>query len=269
MRTAVVTGASSGIGTAVALELARIGFHVMATGRSEERTMPVVEAMRRAGGSAEFTHLDLSSLSSTRMAAEAMAAAGREIQVLVNNAGVGLGRGVTSEGFEIHFGVNHLGHFLLTDLLSPAMAPGARVVTVASAAHHNASGIDFNRVRGRTRSLLGWREYAESKLANVLFNRELARRRPELSAYAVHPGLVDTGIIPRWGRPFIRRRLLTAAQGADTVVWCCLAGEVADETGLYYWRHQTVEPSPTGQGDDLAIELWERSAAWCADGLGG
>lgn len=231
--------------------------------------MPVVGSMREEGGSAEFTHLDLSSLSSTRRAAEAMAAVGGEIQVLVNCAGVGLGRGVTQDGFEIHFGVNHLGHFLLTDILAPAMAPGARVVTVASAAHHNASGIDFDRVRGRTRSLLGWREYAMSKLANVLFNRELGRRRPELRAYAVHPGLVDTRLIPRWGRPFIRRRLLTPVQGADTVVWCSLAGEVAGETGLYYWQRQRVEPSPTGLGDHLAVELWERSAAWAGVGPGG
>lgn len=230
--------------------------------------MPVVESVRAERGSAEYIQLDLSSLSSTTRAGNAMASAGSDIRVLVNNAGVGLGRGITQDGFEIHFGVNHLGHYLLTDLLAPAMPPGARVVTVTSAAHHNADGVDFEQVRGRTRSLLGWREYAVSKLANVLFNRELARRRPELSANAVHPGLVDTRIIPRWGRPFIRRRLLTPEQGADTVVWCCLADEVAGATGLYYWQRRPVEPSATGRSDDLAAELWERSAAWADAGPG-
>ena len=231
--------------------------------------MPVVESVRAEGGSAEYAHLDLSSLSSTRRAAEAMASAGSEVRVLVNNAGIGLGRGVTEDGFEIHFGVNHLGHYLLTDLLAPVMGPGARVVTVASAAHHNADGGDLENVLGRTRSLLGWREYAASKLANVLFSRELARRRPDLGAHAVHPGLVDTPLVPRWVRPFIRGRMLTPAEGADTVVWCCLADEVAGATGLYYWQRRAVEPSAAGRSDGLAAELWERSAAWAHAGAGG
>ncbi|MGH8946518.1 MAG: SDR family NAD(P)-dependent oxidoreductase [Acidimicrobiia bacterium] len=266
MRTAVVTGASSGIGRASAIELARRGLHVVAAGRSRSRTAPVVESILAGGGSAEFASVDLSSLAATREAARALTESGPEIEILVNNAGVGLARGVTEDGFEIHFGVNHLGHFLLTELLAPAMADDARVVTVASAAHYRAPGIDFERMLGRTRSLLGWREYGVSKLANVLFSRELAVRRPGLRTYAVHPGLVDTGIVPAWVKPFVQRRLLTPEEGADPVVRCAISPDVDGQSGLYYSRSVIASPSPAGEDDDLAAELWERCTGWIGAG---
>ena len=266
MRTAVVTGASSGIGRATAVELARRGLHVVAAGRSRSRTAPVVEAILAEGGSAEFASLDLSSLPATREAGRALIGSGREIEILVNNAGVGLGRGVTEDGFEIHFGVNHLGHFLLTELLTPAMTDDARVVTVTSAAHYRASGIDFERMVGRTRSLLGWREYGVSKLANVLFSRELAVRRPGLRTYAVHPGLVDTGIIPGWVKPFLQQRLLTPDEGADPVVRCAISPDLDGQTGLYYSRSAITSPSPVAEDDELAAELWKRSTGWIGAG---
>lgn len=173
-----------------------------------------------------------------------------------------MGRGVTEDGFEIHFGVNHLGHFALTDRLAPLLTAGSRVVTVASAAHHNAPGIDFELARGRTRSLTGWPEYATSKLANVLFSRELASRHPEWRTYAVHPGLADTGIIPRWVRPFVQHRMISAAEGADTVLWCATADAASDETGLYYQKREAVRPSPAAADEHVALQLWERSVAW-------
>lgn len=267
MRTAVVTGASSGIGRETALALAHQGFHVVAAGRSEARTLPVVKTIVSGGGSSEFVALDLSSLRATAAAARALS--GRRIDVLVNNAGVGLARGVTADGFEVHFGVNHLGHFLLTELLGPSLATDARVVTVASDAHRRARGIDFGKVVGRTRSLLGWEEYGVSKLANILFSRELARRMPESRSYAVHPGLVDTAIIPGWVRPFVRRHMLPPAWGARPVVWCASSPDIAAETGLYYTQEGAKEPSPAAQDDDLAADLWERSSAWCQALLAG
>jgi NAD(P)-dependent dehydrogenase (short-subunit alcohol dehydrogenase family) len=182
---------------------------------------------------------------------------------LINNAGVGLSRGITEDGFELHFGVNHLGHFLLTHLLGARFVTGSRIVQVTSAAHFNATGIDFNRVRGRTRSMFGWKEYGESKLANVLFVRELARRMPEWRAYAVHPGLTDTNIIPPVARPFLRRRLFTPEQGAETVIWCASSPEVGEQSGLYYRNKESRSPSEAAQDDQLAQELWERSSAWC------
>lgn len=236
---------------------------MFAAGRSEARIEPVVESIRAAGGSAEFVELDLASMTSVREAAESVAESGRSLDLLVNNAGIGVNRrGVTEDGFEVHFGINHLGHFLLTRELLPRLSPGARVVSLASAVHFRANGIDFERMRRPTR-LVGLAEYAVSKLANVLFIRELARRHPELRAYAVHPGLVRTPLIPAPYRLLSGRRMLTPEQGADTVLWCATAPEVGDESGHYYQNRAMTPPSAPAQDDDLARELWDRSERWC------
>ena len=262
MPIALVTGPGSGIGRATALELAVRGFHVVAAGRREARIQPVIDAIAGRGGTAEFLELDLGSLASVRGAATRFLDSGRPLDVLVNNAGIGLGRGRTEDEFEVHFGVNHLGHFLLTHELVPALQSRARIVSLASAIHFRARGIDFARVRQGT-TLTGYAEYAVSKLANVLFVRELARRHPESRAYAVHPGLVDTPLIPRWVRLFTRGSMLNPEQGADTVVWCATSDEVAHESGGYYQFRQRAMPSPYAQDDTLAAELWERSEEWC------
>ncbi|MGD2060886.1 MAG: SDR family NAD(P)-dependent oxidoreductase [Acidimicrobiia bacterium] len=263
METALVTGPSSGIGEAAAKELAALGFHVIAAGRSEQRTKRVIDEIETAGGSAEYLHLDLASLESVRQTARRVEEGGRALDILVNNAGVGVGRGVTRDGFEIQFGVNHLGHFALTHHLRRTFRPGTRIVQVTSSAHFNAGGIDFDRVRRRTQSLLGWREYCTSKLANVLFVRELARRQPDWSTYAVHPGMTDTGIVPAWIRPLVRHRLFTPEQGAETIVWCATSPEVGADSGRYYRNRESRPPSELAQDDGLAGELWRHSELWC------
>lgn len=263
MGNVMITGVSSGIGRATALEMGRRGHHVIGAGRSADGVAPVVGQIEQAGGSAEYLHLDLASLESAREAAKTFEDTGRALDVLVNNAGVGAGRGVTEDGFEIQFGVNHLGHFALTHHLRRTFRPGTRIVQVSSAAHFNVDGIDFERVQGRTRSMLGWREYSVSKLANVLFVREMARRQPDWRTYAVHPGMTDTGIFPAWVRPFVRHRLFTPEQGAETIVWCATSPDVSDESGEYYRNKEGRPPSETARDDDLARELWKRSELWC------
>lgn len=264
MPTALITGANSGIGRITALGLARAGFDLIAAGRSASRIAPVIDAITSEGGSAEFLELDLASLSSVRSAATRFAGSGRMLDLLVNNAGIGVNRrGRTVDGFEVHFGVNHLGHFLLTDRLREFLNPGGRVVSLASSVHFRARGIDFDRLTKPTR-LIGYSEYAVSKLANILFIRELARREPQLRAYAVHPGLVDTPLIPGPIRLLMRRSILTPEQGADTVLWCSTSDDVADESGNYYQRRTQTSPSPPAQDDTLARELWQRSAEWCS-----
>jgi NAD(P)-dependent dehydrogenase (short-subunit alcohol dehydrogenase family) len=237
---------------------------VIAAGRSAARAEPVLASIRAGGGSGEFVDLDLASMASVRGAAGRVVETGHIVDILVNNAGIGVNRrGLTGDGFEVHFGINHLGHFLLTRELLTRFRPGSRIVTLASAVHFRADGIDFARVR-RPTPWLGLAEYAVSKLANVLFIRELARRHPDLRGYAVHPGLVHTRIIPTPIRILSGTRMRTPQEGADTVVWCATAPEVADESGHYYQDRTVALPSVPAQDDDLAAELWERSEDWCS-----
>jgi retinol dehydrogenase 12 len=243
-----------------------MGFHVVAAGRSPERVGRVVDEVTARGGSAEPLIVDLASLHSAREAARSWEETGRLLDVLVCNAGVAAGRGTTVDGFQLQFGVNHLGHFMLTHHLRGAFRPGTRIVVVSSDLHRRAGGIDFDRVTHRTHSLIGIEEYAVSKLANVLFARELARRQPDWRTYAVHPGLVDTALFPAWTRPLLRRRMLTPEQGADTIVWCATDASLANSTGLYHQERAQRRPSAVALDDGLAIELWERSERWCGVG---
>lgn len=262
MMIAMVTGASSGIGRATALELGTRGYHVVAAGRSEERTVAVVDEIVADGGSGEYLYLDLASLESVRQAAVRFERADRTLDVLVNNAGVGGVRGLTEDGFEIHFGVNHLGHFMLTHHLREAFRPGSRIVVVSSEVHRRADGIDFERVQSRTGQLARLADYGVSKLANILFARRLAQLQPDWNTYSLHPGVVDTNIFPAFAGVFFRNRI-TPSEGAATSVWCATSDEVADESGLYYSRMKEREPSDVARDDELARQLWERSERWC------
>ena len=158
--------------------------------------------------------------------------------MLVNNAGVAGRRGLTKQGFELMFGVNHLGHFLLTELLLERLTSSgpARVVTVASDAHYSARGIDWDALRRPARGITGLGEYAVSKLCNVLFSQELARRTEGtgVHAYALHPGVVASDIwrrVPWPVRPLVTRRMLTVDQGAQTSLYCATSPSVAATAG--------------------------------------
>lgn len=262
MRTALVTGPSSGIGRATALGLARLGLHVVAAGRSPVRTQRVLDRIEAEGGSAEFLQLDLASWRSVRAAAAAFLESGRPLHILINNAGVGAANGLTEDGFEVHWGVNHLGHFLLTNQLAPALVERARVVSVSSDWHYRARSLHLERVRSRGWAPLGLGYYATSKAANILFIRELAVRHPEWDCHAMHPGLTDTNLIPWAIRPLIRSTLLTPEAASDTLIWCAVSDEVAGQSGLYYARRQVHQASPLASDDALAAELWERSKEW-------
>lgn len=247
---------------ATALEMGRMGWHVVAAGRSEPLCAEVVDQIHADGGSAEFLHLDLASLASTRRAAETFLESGRSLDVLIDNAGVGGVRGLTEDGFEIAFGVNHLGHHMLTRHLEPAFRPESRIVVVSSEVHRRAEGIDLEAVRQKTGLLGGWHEYAVSKLANILFARHLAGLHPEWRTYSLHPGVADTNIFPPIAKPFFRNKR-PAHEAARTSIWCATSEEVADQTGLYYSNMTVREPSSVALDDDLAEELWRRSEGWC------
>ncbi len=271
-RTFLVTGANTGIGLATAAGLARRGGRVYVASRSPEKGAAAVASIRAATGNeaVSFLPLDLADLDSVRACAASFLARGEPLHVLVNNAGVAGRRGLTRQGFELTFGVNHLGHFVLTNALLgclEASAP-ARVVTVSSDAHYSARGIDWEALRQRTRGITGMREYAVSKLGNVLFSLELGRRTAGtgVTTYALHPGVVASDIwrrVPWPVRPLIERRMLTVEQGAETSLYCAASAEVAAESGLFYDKCAPREPSSVAT-PELAAELWKRSEQWSA-----
>lgn len=270
-RTFLVTGANTGIGLATATALAARGGRVHLAARSEQKGSAAVQAVIAATGNHQvrFLPLDLADLASVRASAEAFLALGEPLHVLINNAGLAGRRGLTKDGFELLFGVNHLGHFAFTlALLDCLTASKARIVNVASDAHYAARGIDFDRLRHPGRAITGMPEYAVSKLCNVLFSQELARRLDGtgVTSYSLHPGVVASDIwrrVPWPVRPLVTRRMLTVDEGARTSLYCATSPELAGVSGRYYDSCAEREPSPVATAE-LAGRLWEHSEAWTA-----
>jgi len=265
----LVTGANTGIGRVTAEVLARRGAHVTLAGRSEAKTRPVVDDIVHHGGSADFLELDLGDLASVRRAADTFLARGKPLHVLVNNAGLAGMRGATKDGFEIAFGTNHLGHFLLTQKLLPRLRENApaRIVNVSSRSHYQARGIPFDDLRKPTLSRTGLPEYAVSKLCNVLFTKELARGRAGagVHSYALHPGVIASDIwreLPALVRPLAKLFMKSTEDGAATTIWCASSDDVADHDGRYYDNKREKRPSRVAEDATLAKRLWERSEEW-------
>jgi NAD(P)-dependent dehydrogenase (short-subunit alcohol dehydrogenase family) len=265
--TFLVTGANAGIGYATAQGLAARGGRVHVACRSREKGEAAAAAIAAAANSDQVTvlQLDLADLASVRRCAADFVARGEPLHVLINNAGVGGARGQTADGFEIHFGINHLGHFALTQALLPLLRESApaRIVSVASDAHYQAKGINFEELRNRTKGITGLPEYAVSKLCNVLFAAELGRRLAGtgVTAYSLHPGVVASEIwrrVPWPARQLMTRRMLTIEQGARTSLYCATSPEVAQISGKYYDRCRETEPSKVVT-PELAAQLWEYS----------
>ena len=271
-RTFLVTGANSGIGRATALALVGRGGRVHLACRSAEKAAPVLDEAQAVDGpgSAAFLELDLADLASVRRASAAFLGTGEPLHVLVNNAGVAGQRGQTAQGFELAFGVNHLGHFLLTKLLLERLRAGrpARVVTVSSVGHRQARGIDFEAVRRPSRSFTGLPEYAVSKLCNVLFTQELARREAGtgVSTYALHPGAIGSSIwrrVPWPVEPVMKLFMRSSEEGAATSLYCATAPELESVSGRYYDHSREKAPSKVAT-PALGAELWARSEEWTA-----
>ena len=270
-KTFIITGANSGIGKITATELARRGAHVILACRSRAKTEPVIaEIERETGTKPEFIELDLADLASVRKCAAEILARKTPIHGLINNAGLAGQRGSTKDGFELTFGTNHLGHYLFTRLLLDRIkeSRGARIVNVSSKSHYQAKGIDWDRLQKPTHSVTGLREYGVSKLSNVLFTKELARRLEGsgVTTYAVHPGVVATDVWRKVPAPFrwlMKRFMITPEQGAHSSIRCATDPDLASETGRYY-NADGREKRPARLADDVALaaQLWQRSAEW-------
>jgi retinol dehydrogenase-12 len=253
-RTFLVTGANTGIGRATAAGLARQGGRVFVASRSREKGEEAVAGIKASTGNDAvwYLPLDLADLDSVRACASAFLARGEPLHGLVNNAGVVRARGLTKQGFELMFGVNHLGHFVLTNALLDCLTASApaRVVTVSSDSHYAARGIDFEALR------------------HVLFSQELARRTAGsgVTTYALHPGVVASDIwrrVPWPIRPLMMRRMLTVDQGAATSLYCATSPDVAQDSGKFYEKCAERAPSKVAT-PELAAELWKRSEEWAA-----
>ncbi|HXB64774.1 MAG TPA: SDR family oxidoreductase [Solirubrobacteraceae bacterium] len=266
MTRVLLTGATRGIGAAAAVELAREGAEVALVGRDPERVRAVAQDARAAGGGAPVhEHVaDLTLMADVRALAEEVRSQYEHVDVLANNAGaLFASRRVTSEGFEQTFALNHLAPFLLTALLRDRLV-GGRVVTTASDAH-TGGRLDLDDLQSE-RSYAAMRVYGTSKLCNILFTRQLARRAPELHANCCHPGVVRTGfgkndmgiwkILTTLGAPFFR----SPQRGARSLVWLSVSPEAAGLTGEYVVDEKVHAPSAQAQNDALAAGLWERSA---------
>lgn len=270
-KVALVTGANSGIGRVTAVELAKRGYRVFLACRSEEKTRPVLDQIKAAGGKADFLALDLADLDSVRACAKQFLAQDLPLQLLVCNAGLAGARGTTKQGFEVTFGVCHVGHFLLTQLLLErikASAP-ARVVVVSSKGHLRAPGIDFDAVRKATATATGFPEYCVAKLANALFAAELARRLKGtgVTTYALHPGVVATNVwrsVPGPIAWLMKRFMVSEEEGAATTLYCALDAGAGKESGLYYVDEKVAPVSPHVKDAALAQRLWTESERWVA-----
>lgn len=272
-KTFIITGANTGIGKISAKELARQGARVFLACRSESKTLPVIAEIKADTGNdqVQFIALDLSDQASIRAAATKLLDTAPQIHGLINNAGLVAKRGSsTKDGYEMTFGTNHLGHYLFTRLLLDRLktTPGARVVNVSSASHYRAKAIDFDALTRPTKTIVGLREYEVSKLANVLFTKELARQLEGsgVTVYAVHPGVVATDAWRRIPPPFrwmIKRFMITPEDGAKSTLVCATSPDLAKQTGRYYTAFgKEKEPNRVADDVDLAKRLWTKSAEW-------
>jgi retinol dehydrogenase 12 len=266
----LLTGATRGIGRAAADALARTGVTLVLVGREAARTEETVRAVRQASGNARVEGLvaDLSLRREVRRLAADFRARHQQLHVLVNNAGaIFTRREETAEGTEKTLALNHLGYFLLTQELLEVLKASApsRIVNVASAAHQGMR-LDFDDLENRKR-YSGFHAYGQSKLMNILFTVELARRLAGtgVTANALHPGVVATGFgrnspglfrtLVALGAPFLQR----PEQGAETLVYLATSPEVAGVTGKYFAKRRELRPSPSARDVEAAAMLWDAS----------
>ncbi|XP_068593309.1 dehydrogenase/reductase SDR family member 13-like [Cebidichthys violaceus] len=279
-KTVIITGGNTGIGKATALHLARKGARVILACRNRDKAELAIADIQQETGSTDvlFIQLDLASLKSVRCFTERFLKTESRLDLLINNAGL-VADGRTEDGFGIEFGVNHLGHFLLTYLLTERLkeAGGGRVVTVSSMAyrwgHVDPEALAVNRHLGTGRySWQFFHAYCNSKLCNMLFTHELAKRLKgsNVTCYSVHPGVVRTQLsrnVSLWQKVFIepiaRLLFLDPEAGAQTTLHCSLQEGIEPLSGRYFSCCAVEDVTPRGRDDNVARRLWDVSERLC------
>ena len=268
-KTVVITGATSGIGEVTAETLARLGARVVFVARDAVKGRAMLDRLIRANPDAahDWVHADLSTIATMKAAGKALGRKLSRIDVLINNAGaIFERREVTADGLEKTFAVNHMAYFVVTGQLRSRLAPDARIVSTASNAHVYGR-LDFDDLQS-ARGYSGVAAYARSKLCNILWTRELARRvgGGEVTANCVHPGAVRTGFgennsglmksLFGLARPF----MLSPRQGADTLIYLASSPDVTGQSGGYWAKRRPTQPSAAARDPAAAVRLWEVSA---------
>jgi NAD(P)-dependent dehydrogenase (short-subunit alcohol dehydrogenase family) len=265
----VMTGASSGIGEVAADRLAAKGARIVFVARDRSRGEETLKHLQAIAPDAEHKahYADLTRVAEMKRVAAAIAESEPEIDILLNNAGALFNaRKVTEDGLEMTFALNHMAYFVLTNLLRPRLAAGARIVSTASDAHKGAQ-LDFSDLQS-DRNYSGFGAYGRSKLCNILFTRELARHLKDagVTANCLHPGFVATRFGDQSGGVMslavraAKNFAITPEQGAQTIVYLASSPEVVGITGGYFYKCRRATPTREAQNDDDARRLWEASA---------
>lgn len=266
-KTVVITGATSGIGEVAAIRLAQKGARIVFTARDKKRADDTMAKLRAVNGKADHTlHMaELSTLSEMKRVGAELARE-PQIDVLINNAGAMFGkRHETGDGLEMTFALNHMAYFVITNILLPRLKAGARIVTVASNAHRGAK-LNFDDLQSK-HGYSGFPVYCRSKLANILFNRELARRAPQgVTANALHPGFVATrfgdnsgGLLRRVFQVTKPIGAIAPEEGARTIIYLAGSPSVEGVTREYFYECAITTPTKEATSDVDALKLWEVS----------
>ncbi|XP_031716854.1 retinol dehydrogenase 11-like isoform X2 [Anarrhichthys ocellatus] len=275
-KTVLITGGNTGIGKETAVDLAKRGARVILACRDMDRGNKAAEEVKKRSGNDNVIvkKLDLASLQSVRQLAKDVLASEGRLDVLINNAGVmSCPKWQTEDGFEMQFGVNHLGHFLLTNCLLDLLKKSAssRIITVSSLAHQRGQ-IYFDDIH-QEKDYHPWKSYAQSKLANVLFTRKLAKKLQGtgVTTYSLHPGIIRTELgrhfwptMPLWKRVVYTPLMFlikSPTEGAQTTIYCAVEESLQNESGLYYSDCAPKTAAPQGLDDEAAKKLWDLSAS--------